>query len=71
MMGTISPKLTIVSALTLLCIAATVSGQGVIVPGETYTADLIGPSTIDSNAQRHAPGGRVAHPLRWQRVGSR
>ncbi len=43
-------------AVSLLAAGASVSAEERVIPGETYTADLIGPSVVDSFAQRRARG---------------
>ncbi|MBI3834015.1 MAG: hypothetical protein HY287_06760 [Planctomycetes bacterium] len=47
------------TAVLLLGVARAVSADEVIVPGETYTPDMIGPSVTDSYAERQARGGQA------------
>lgn len=51
------------SAVALSGVVATVSGDEVVIPGETYTPDLIALYVIDSYAERQAQGGSAGDPV--------
>ena len=62
MMGRISGIRACLSAVSLLVVAASVSAGERVIPGERYTADLIGPSAVNNFAQRQAQGGDQGMP---------